>query len=50
MAPTGAGPEEAAMIPLILLGAAVLGAVVIFGYSSFAVVFLLLEDHQRCRS
>ncbi|WP_438295482.1 hypothetical protein [Streptomyces sp. HUAS TT7] len=30
------------MIPLILLGAAVLGAAVIFGYSSFVVGFVLL--------
>jgi len=30
------------MVPLILIGAAVLGACLIFGYSSFVVGFVLL--------
>ncbi|MFF4550105.1 hypothetical protein [Streptomyces sp. NPDC001435] len=30
------------MVPLILIGAAVLGACLIFGYSSFVVGFILL--------
>jgi hypothetical protein len=41
--------KETAVVPLVLIGATVLGACLLFGYSSFVVGFVLMTDHVHYR-